>query len=41
MCLGRNKPLLFGCTDADMVGDVDSQLSNSGFVVTFAIGVMS
>lgn len=39
--LWGNKPLLIGYTDSDMVGDVDTQWSTSGLVVTFACGAIS
>lgn len=41
LCFGGNKPLLVGYTNADIAGDVDTRWSTSGFVVTFASGVMS
>ena len=38
---GTNKPMLIGCTNADMVGDVDSIKSASGYLITFSRGAMS
>ena len=43
MCLryGVGKPVLEGFTDSDMSGDVDSSRSTSGYVMTYAGGVVS
>ena len=41
LCFGTNKPMLVGCTNADMVGDVDSIKSTSGYLITFSRGAMS
>ena len=43
LCFGTDKPVLVGCTDADMVGDVDSRksTSTSGYLITFSGGTMS
>ena len=35
LCFGTEKPVLVGCTDADMVGDVDSRKSTSGYLIIF------
>nr|CAN62028.1 hypothetical protein VITISV_005442 [Vitis vinifera] len=35
LCFGTDKPMLVGCIDADMVGDVDSKKSTSGYLITF------
>ncbi|KAI4344544.1 hypothetical protein L6164_011759 [Bauhinia variegata] len=40
-CFGAGKPVLDGYTDADMAGDVDSRKSTSGYMMTFAGGVVS
>ena len=39
LCFGSGDPMLVGYTD--MVGDVDSKKSISGFLMTFARGVVS
>ena len=36
LCFGINKPVLIGCTDADMVGDVVFRKSTSGYLITFS-----
>ncbi|KAI4334907.1 hypothetical protein L6164_013609 [Bauhinia variegata] len=41
LCFGAGKPVLDGYTDADMVGDVDSRKSTSGYMMTFAGGAVS
>ena len=41
LCFGTDKPVLVGCTDADMVGYVDSRKSTSGYLITFSGGVVS
>ena len=33
--------MLVGCTDADMVGDVDSKKFTSGYLITFSEGTKS
>ena len=33
---GTNKPVLIGCTDADMTGDVDFRKSTFGYLITFS-----
>ena len=38
---GTNKPMLVGCTNADMVGDVDSRKFTSGYLIIFSGGAMS
>ncbi|RVW40113.1 Retrovirus-related Pol polyprotein from transposon TNT 1-94 [Vitis vinifera] len=35
LCFGTNKPVLVGCIDADMAGDVDSRKSTSAYLITF------
>lgn len=35
LCFGTDKHVLVGCTDADMAGDVDSQKSTFGYLITF------
>ena len=35
LCFGTDKPMLVGCIDADMVGDVDSKKSTSGYLIIF------
>ncbi|RVW99466.1 Retrovirus-related Pol polyprotein from transposon TNT 1-94 [Vitis vinifera] len=35
LCFGTNKPVLVGCTDADMDGAVDSKKSTSSYLITF------
>ena len=41
LCFGTNKPMLVGYTDVDMVGDVDSRKSTSGYLITFSGGAVS
>ena len=41
LCFGIGKPILCGYTDSDMVGDVDTRKSTSGYLVTFAGGAVS
>ena len=41
LCFGYDKAILDGFTDSDMVGDVDSRKSISGYVMTFAVGVVA
>ena len=41
LCFGSGEPMLYGYTDSDMVGDVDSRKSISGFVMTFVGGAVS
>jgi len=41
LCFESGKPVLNGYTDAYMAGDVDSRKSTSGYMMTFARGVMS
>ena len=41
LCFGDDEPVLEGYTDADMAGDTDSRKSTSGFLMTFAGGVVS
>ena len=41
LCFGSGEPILEGYTDSDMVGDVDSRKSTSGFLMTFAGGAVS
>ena len=41
LCFGTNKPMLVGCTDANMVGDVDSKKSTSGYLIHFSRGEVS
>ena len=38
---GFGKPMLEGFTDSDMLGDIDSSRSTSGYVMTYAGGVVS
>lgn len=35
LCFGRGKPEFYGYTDVDMVGDIDSRKSTSGYLITF------
>ena len=35
LCFGTNKPVLVGCTDAYMAGDVDSRKFTSSYLITF------
>ena len=41
LCYGGADPILEGYTDADMAGDLDGRKSTSGFLYTFAGGVIS
>lgn len=41
LCFGKGKSMLDGFTDADMAGDVDSRKSTSGYLMTFAGGVVA
>ena len=41
LCFGTNKPVLVGCIDADMAGDVDSRKSTSAYLITFLGGAVS
>ena len=41
LCFGTNKPMLVGCTDADMARDVDSRKSTSCYLITFSRGTVS
>ena len=41
LCFGTDKPMLVGCIDADMVGDVDSKKSTSGYLITFLGEIVS
>ena len=41
LCFGTNKPMLVGCTNANMVGDVDSKKFTSGYLITFLGGEVS
>ena len=36
LCFETNKPVLIGCTNANMVGDVDSRKPTSGYLITFS-----
>lgn len=40
LCFGSRKPELIGYTDGDMVGNIDSRKSTSGFLITFLGGVV-
>ena len=40
LCFGDDKPVLAGYTDDDMVGDVDSKKSTSGYLITFTEGAV-
>ena len=35
LCVGTNKPMLVGCIDENMTGDVDFKKSTSGYLITF------
>ena len=35
LCFGTNIPVLVGCIDAYMVGDVDSRKSTSSYLIIF------
>ena len=41
LCFGSGEPMLDGYTYSDMVGDVDSRKSISGFLMTFKGGAVS
>ena len=41
LCFGNGDPVLQGYGDADYAGDRDSRKSTSGYLVTFAGGVVS
>ena len=41
LCYGKDKPILDGFTDVDMVGDIDSRKSTSGYLMTFVRGAIS
>ena len=41
LCFGTDKPVLIGCTNANMAGDVDSKKSTSSYLITFSGGAMS
>ena len=41
LCFGINKPMLVGCTNANMVGDVDSKKFTSSYLITFLGGEVS
>ena len=41
LCFGPGKPMLDGFTDADMSGDIDTSRSTSGYLITFAGGLVS
>ena len=36
LCFGDGKPILDGFTDSDMAGDIDSRISTSKYLMTFA-----
>ena len=38
---GTNKSMLVGCTDADIVEDVDSRKSTFGYLITFSRRIVS
>ncbi|RVW21877.1 Retrovirus-related Pol polyprotein from transposon TNT 1-94 [Vitis vinifera] len=40
LCFGTNKPMLVGCTDANMARDVDSRKSTSCYLITFSRGAV-
>ena len=40
LCFGSGEPMLDGYTNLDMVGDVDSRKSISGFLMTFTGGAV-
>ncbi|RVW75392.1 Retrovirus-related Pol polyprotein from transposon TNT 1-94 [Vitis vinifera] len=40
LCFETNKPMLVGCTDADMARDVDSRKSTSCYLITFSRGAV-
>jgi hypothetical protein len=41
LSFGSGKPMLVGYTDSNMVGDVDTCKSTSGYLITFSGGVVS
>ena len=41
LCFGIDKPMLVGCTDADMVGNVDSRKPTFGYLIIFSRGAVS
>lgn len=41
LCFGDGKLIREGFTDVDMAGDIDSMLSTSGYLMTFAGGAIS
>ena len=41
LCFVDGKPMLNGCTNSDMAHDVDSRKSTSGYLMTFAGGVVA
>nr|CAN66749.1 hypothetical protein VITISV_005692 [Vitis vinifera] len=41
LCFGTEKPMLVGCTNANMVGDVDSKKPTFGYLITFSRGAVS
>jgi hypothetical protein len=41
LCFGNGKQVLDGFTDADMVGDIDSKKSTSGYLITYSGGAVS
>jgi len=41
LCFGKEKPVLVSYIDADLVGDIDSWKSSSGYLTTFVGGSVS
>ena len=41
LCFGKGDPILDGFTDSDMAGDIDSQKSTSGYLITFGGGAVA
>ena len=41
LCFGIDKPMLIGCTNANMARDVDSKKFISGYLITFSRGAVS
>ena len=41
LCFGTDKLVLVGCTDANMVGDIDSRKSTFGYLITFSRRIVS
>ena len=41
LCFGTAIPVLVGCIDANMIGDVDSRKSTFGYLIIFSGGAMS